>query len=422
MDLELYIEKKLKGKSSPCVLIIGTLDTKGPEISYLKKRIEEEGVSTVVLDSGILGQPVDIIPDISREIVAKASGSTLEDIRNIGIRGPAVEQMLKGVSVCSIALHKLKICHGVISLGGAEGAILASAGMQVLPVGIPKLIVSPLAAGKRQFGPFIGIRDVMIMHSVIDILGLNSVSRLIFDQAAGAISGMVKAMTRSSVNEKASVKTVGITMLGNTTKAVERIQKAIEAKGFEAIIFHSSGVGGAAMEEMIKEGRIGSVIDFTCNELTDHLVGGFHDAGENRLEAAGNYSCPQVIVPGCVDFFCQGAPKTIPEKWKNRPSYYHNPSFTLIRTSRKEMLQIAEIMAKKLNKAKAAVNVLIPIKGLSIPNREGDVFYDSEGDELFRERLKEKLDNRISVKEIDAHINDEKFSTVVCEAFFTLIE
>ncbi len=411
--------------SPPTVILIGTLDTKGPEIAYLRNRIRAEELNTLVLDSGILGEPNNITPDITREEVARASGSDLESIRNAGTRGAAVEQMMKGVAATCARLFKEGRCHGVISLGGAEGAVLASAGMQVLPVGVPKLIVSPLAAGRRTFGPFIGIRDVMVMHSVIDILGLNSVSRLIFDQAAGAISGMVKAMSsdpRPATSGGLRTRVVGITMLGNTTKAVERMKPRLEEKEFEVIIFHSSGVGGAAMEEMIREGRISAVIDYTTDELTDHFVGAFHNAGPRRLEAAGEQGIPQVVVPGCVDFFVQGPRESIPEKWKSRAAYYHNPSFTLIRTSRDEMAQIGKIFAEKLNAAKGPVRVAIPLGGLSIANQPGGELYDPEGDRQFREVVKATLRKDIPLVEVDAHINDEAFTNKVLKLFFEIVD
>ena len=271
------------------VVLIGTLDTKGAEIAYLRERIRQAGVKTCVLDAGILGEAQGIVADISRQEVAVAAGRNIDEIRNAGTRGAAVEEMMKGVAAVCRRLHAEARCNGVISLGGAEGAVLASAGMQALPLGIPKLIVTPLASGHRQFGPFVGTRDVMIMHSVIDILGINRISRLIFDQAAGAIVGAVQKMAARRPSDAFDANTVvALTMLGNTTHAIEVIKPQLEARGYEPIIFHSNGVGGAALEEMIREGRIQAVIDYTTNELTDHLVGGFHDAGPTRLEAAGN--------------------------------------------------------------------------------------------------------------------------------------
>jgi uncharacterized protein (UPF0261 family) len=229
----------------PTVVLIGTLDTKGPEVAYLRDRILESGLKACVLDAGILGEAVGICPDIPRQEVARAAGKHINEIRNAGSRGAAVAQMMRGVAAICRQLHAERKCQGVVGLGGAEGAVLASSGMQVLPIGVPKLIVTPLASGRREFGPFIGTRDIMVMHSVIDILGLNSVSRLIFDQAAGAIAGAVKAMI-SAIQPACSDKNkvVAITMLGNTTKAVETIKSQLDARGYEPIIFHSNGDGG----------------------------------------------------------------------------------------------------------------------------------------------------------------------------------
>jgi uncharacterized protein (UPF0261 family) len=408
--------------SAPTVVLIGTLDTKGPEISYLRDRIREAGCQTLVLDSGILGGPIGIVPDLSREEVARASGHDLEHLRKEGKekgRGAAVELMMKGIQAAILRLYKEGRCQGVASLGGAEGAVMAAHAVQVLPVGVPKVIVSPLASGRRIFHPFIGIRDVMVMHSVIDILGINSVSREIFDQAAGAVAGMALALARRESGKASDPKrVVAITMLGNTTRAIQHVIKPrLEEKGYEVLIFHSNGVGGAAMEEMVRERRIGAVIDYTTDELTDHLVGGFHDAGPRRLEAAGELGLPQVVVPGCVDFFVQGPKEAIPEKWRGRKAYYHNPSFTLLRTSREEMLEVARTLARKVNGAKGPVAVAVPARGLSIPNVPEGAFWDPEGDAAFRAELRKGLRPDIECAEADAHINDEKFAEKVLELF-----
>ena len=406
--------------SALTVVLIGTLDTKGPETAYLRDRIREAGLQTCVVDTGILGDPVDIEPDISRSEVALAAGKSLEEVRHAGSRGAAVEDMMKGIAAVCARLYAQGRCHGAISLGGAEGAVLASAGMQALPVGLPKLIVTPLASGRRPFGPFVGIRDVMVMHSVIDILGMNSVSRLIFDQAAGAITGAVRQMHSGAQSTFAAGKVVGVTMLGNTTAAVEVIKQRLEGRGYEPIIFHANGVGGAAMEEMIREGRLGGVIDYTTGELTGHRVGGFHDAGPRRLEAAGECGVPQVVVPGCVDFIVQGPRSTVPEQWRDRPAYYHNPSFTLIRATREEMLEVAHRMADCLNRAKGRVAVAIPTQGLSIPNCPGGEFWDPEGDAAFRVALRGALRKQIHCVEVDAHINTQAMADAVARLFFEI--
>jgi len=403
------------------VVLIGTLDTKGPETAYLRDRIREAGLQTCVIDAGILGEPIGLEPDISRWEVARAAGKDLEEIRDAGSRGAAVDEMMQGVRAVCARLYAQGRCQGAVSLRGAEGAVLASAGMQALPVGVPKLIVTPLASGRREFGPFVGIRDVIVMHSVVDILGLNVVSRLIFDQAAGVIAGAVRQMQRATrPMAGAASKVVGLTMLGNTTKAVEVIKRRLEARDYEPIIFHANGVGGAAMEEMIREGRLQGVIDYTTDELTDHLVGGFHDAGPRRLEAAGECGLPQVVVPGCVDFFVQGPRNTVPEQWRDRPAYYHNPSFTLIRANREEMLEVAHRMADKLNRAKGPVAVAIPTRGLSIPNHPEGEFWDPECDAALRAALRGSLREQIQCVEVDAHINTQEMADAAARLFFEI--
>jgi uncharacterized protein (UPF0261 family) len=407
--------------ATPTVVLLGTLDTKGREIAYLNDQIRQSGLGTCVLDMGILGEPIGIEPDISRHEVARAAGRDLEEIRNSGSRGAAVEKMMKGVASVCRRLYLDGRCHGTVSLGGAEGAMLASAGMQVLPLGVPKLIVTPLASGHRQFGPFVGTRDVMVMHSVIDILGLNEVSRVIFDQAAGAMVGAVRKMAgRTRAIATAANRVVGLTMLGNTTEAVGAIKMHLDERGYEPLIFHSNGVGGRAMEEMIHERRIGAVIDFTTDELTNHLVGGFHDAGAQRLEAAGELGLPQVVVPGCVDFFVQGPRNSVPDRWRHRAAYFHNPSFTLIRTSRDEMIEVAKRMAEKLNAAKGPVVVVTPTGGFSIPNCPGGEFWDPAGDTAFRDHLKRSLAKKIRYVEIDAHINSKQMVDMVVQSFFEI--
>ncbi|HYF49344.1 MAG TPA: Tm-1-like ATP-binding domain-containing protein [Planctomycetota bacterium] len=399
------------------VLVIGTLDTKGPESRYLKERIEALGVRTLVLDSGILGEADGIVPDYPRQDVAKAAGHTIDELRNAGSRGKAVERMLIGVRKIALDLFAKKEIHGVVALGGAEGSVLATAAMKALPLGIPKLVVSPIASGRRHFGPFVGTRDVLVMHSVVDILGLNSVSTSVFDNAAAAISGMARSYeSQAGQPTKVVKKQIAATMLGNTTRPLMSIKKQLEPRGFDLVIFHANGVGGPAMEELIDDGHFKGVIDYTLSELAGQEAGGFHVGGENRLAAAGNAGIPQVVVPGCVDFIVFGPKDEVPEKFRGRPSYYHNPEFTLVRVSGDEQLRIARRMAAKLNPSKGRVSVLIPLRGLSIPNHEkGGEFWDPVADAAFRKELKSALNPEIEVREIDAHINDESFATAVLD-------
>ncbi len=431
----------------PIVLLIGTLDTKGREIAYLRDRLRDLGLGTLVLDSGILGEPLDCAPDISREQVARAAGYTIDELRTIGTRGAAVERMVHGVERLALDLFALGRFDGLVCLGGAEGAVLGASAARVLPIGVPKLIVSPIASGQRRFGPFVGTRDVMVIHSVVDILGINPISMTVFDNVAAAMRGMLEhghrlaphpltsppsalrlSPTLGRGGEEAAAtaggrgeRYVGVTMLGNTTKGVMVAKDLLAARGYEAVIFHSNGVGGPAMEEQIEQEMFVGVIDYTTNELSDPLLGGFH-AAPGRLERAGAQGLPQVVVPGCVDFACFGPRHAVPEALRDRPAYYHNPEFTLIRLNRDEMAQVGATMAGKLSAARGPVAVLVPLGGLSIPNVPGGAFHDPQADAAFHAALRAGLRPDIPLRFVEAHINDEPFARAVAEAFLELVE
>ncbi len=398
------------------VLLIGTLDTKGPETAYLRDRVREFGCDTLVLDSGILGEAVGIQADFPRQVVAEAAGSTLDALRHAGTRGKAVEEMLKGVRKLSLALFAQGKIHGVASLGGAEGAVLAAAAMKVLPVGFPKLIVSPLASGHRKFAPFIGTKDIFVMHSIVDILGINPVSRAVFDNAAAAIAGMAKSYEAGQASPASlpERKAIAATMLGNTTRPLMRIKPAIEQQGVDFVIFHANGVGGAAMEELIP--TFSGILDYTLSEVAGYIAGGFHNAGSTRLDAAGAAGIPQVIVPGCLDFMVFGAKYEIPEQFRDRPTYYHNPEFTLVRLTPDEQLAATRFVVEKLNQATGPVSVFVPLAGGSVmDNRQGGSFWDADLNARCHQLLREGLHPRIVYHEMDAHINDDAFADAVLE-------
>lgn len=400
----------------PTVVVAGTLDTKGREIAYLAARIAAGGLGVLVVDIGVLGGSETIAPDVTREEVAHAAGRTLRAVQEIGTRGAAAAIMAAGLERVVDGLYRAGRCQGMAALGGAEGAFIAARGMQALPLGVPKLIVTPVAAGRRPFGPFVGLRDVTIMHSVVDIGGLNPLSLTVFDVAAGAIAGMVRARGGAPA-QWAGARQVGLTMLGNTTPAVMRLEAALSAKGYTPVVFHANGVGGQCLEQLAEEGAFVGVIDFTTDELTDEVVGGYHAAGPHRLEAAGRLGLPQVVVPGCVDFFVAGPHESLPEAWRGRPTYDHNPVLTLVRTSRDEMVAVARVMAGKLNAARGPVAVAVPRGGLSIPNRPGGEFWDPEADTAFVSALRAGLRRDILVTEVEAHINDPAFADTVLELF-----
>lgn len=397
------------------VLLIGTLDTKGPETAYLRDRVRELGCDTLVLDSGILGEAVGIDADFTRQQVSIAAGSSIDALRNAGTRGKAVEEMLKGVRKIALDLFAEGKIHGVASLGGAEGAVLAASAMKVLPVGFPKLIISPLASGHRKFAPFVGTKDVMVMHSVVDILGLNPVSRAVFDNAAGAIAGMAHVYElRQSTPEKSDERpSIAATMLGNTTRPLMHIKPAIEAKNFDFVIFHANGVGGSAMEELIARNTFAAILDYTLSEIAGFVAGGFHNGGPQRLEAAGKAGISQLIVPGCLDFIVFGAKHEIPESLRDRPMYYHNPEFTLVRLTREEQLQATRLVVEKLNKATGPASVVVPLGGGSVMDIQGGAFWDPDLNEQCRTILRQGLNKHIQYREVEGHINDNSFADVV---------
>jgi uncharacterized protein (UPF0261 family) len=403
------------------VLIVGTMDTKGRESAYLASRIRAGGCDVLLMDVGILGEAEDIDCDITRRAVAQAADTTIDALRNAGSRGKAVDGIREGARRIARRLAGERCIHGAISLGGAEGAVLAASVMQQLPLGMPKIIVSPIASGQRTFGPFVGTSDISVMHSVVDILGLNSIACQVFDSAAAAVAGAAQHYERACVAAIAP-RTRGqyaATMLGNTTRPLMQIRPPFEADCGDLVIFHANGVGGAALEESVEAGIIDGVLDFTLSEIIAHIAGGFHDAGPDRLEAAGRLGLPQLVVPGCIDFMVCGPLAKLPDQWRDRPLYYHNPEFTLVRASEPEQLEAARQIARKLNAARGPVVVRVPTRGLSVPNCEVDpgggsgVFWNPSIDAAFRELLRSSLDPRIDYAEVDAHINDPSFADLV---------
>jgi len=400
------------------VLILGTLDTKSQEIQYLRDRVLESGLGAIVLDNGVLGEPQGIVPDIEARETARAAGTTLEEVRKKPSRGEAIDEMIKGCKVLVRKLYDEGRIHGAISFGGAEGGVMAATAMQVLPPGFPKIVITPLASGVRPFGPFIGKRDMMVMHSLIDIVGINDISRTIFDNASAAIIGMAKNYRPMEIKGE---KNVALTALGTVQKAINFICPQLIKAGYQPIIFHATGVGGQIMEEFIEQKTFCGVIDLSPNELTDHLVGAFHDAGPHRLEAAGKMGIPQVIIPGCVDFFAVGPADTIPEKWRDRRKYYHNPAYTLIRPTHEEMREIGKMFCRKLNAAKGPVRVILPLRGMSIGGLKGGTTYDPEGDQILFDTLKKGLSVDIPVFELDCHVNEEVLANKAVEEFFKMM-
>lgn len=405
---------------SKTVVLIGTLDTKGREFAYIRDRLRELGLNTTVVDTGILGDPLGIEPDIDHAEVARRGGTTLEALQNAGSRGRAVEGMREAVKSLTRTLYREGKLDAIFSMGGAEGAVMGAAAMMQLPIGVPKVLLSPIASGKHYFDPLVGTSDIMVVHSVVDILGLNPIACTVFDNIAAALHGLVEHGRRGLPEPDPEGRYVAVTMLGNTTKAVMALKERLAESGYEAVIFHSNGVGGPAMEELAEAGQFVGVIDFTTNETNDPMVGGIHDAGPDRLRRVGRLGLPQVVVPGCIDFsvFHSGA---IPETLRDRPVYDHNPEYTLVRTTREEMVELGRIFTERLGEATGPLVIAVPTRGLSIPNVPDGPFWDPESDAAFLETLRDGLGSRFPIHTFDQHVNDPAFGRQVADLFVQLL-
>lgn len=407
------------------IAIIATLDTKGPETAFLKSCIEAAGVSTVVMDTGILEQrdPAGPSPDVSADRIAEEGGenraeliakSAERETRNCGIRA-----MSRGAAKILRQLYDHKQICGVIGLGGAQGTEIGTYAMRSLPIGVPKMMVSTVASGQTPFGIYTGTRDLTMMHSVVDILGLNSLLRQVLANAAGAVVGMVRAGSMAAPST--SLK-IGITIYGQTTPAALAIKPQLEARGYEVFAFHSNGTGGQAMEELAVEGMLDGLFDLSTHEITDEIFGGIHAGDANRLLAGGLKGIPRLVVPGGLDIITLRKLETVPDIYRNQPYVKHNPHITLVRLTVEQMVRVADVMVARLNQATAPVIVAIPKGGFSFYNKDGLHFRDIEADEAFIQTLKMKLKPEIEICELDGHVNDPVFIEAILSIFERLMQ
>ena len=403
---------------SKSVLIIATLDTKGPEAAYIRDGLNRLGIKTTVIDTGILGEPLDITPDISHEELAKFGGITLHELQNSGTRGRAVEQMRRFVIDKVQDLYSKGEVLGAIGIGGAEGSVMSAGALMTLPIGVPKIVLSPIASGRHEFGPLVGTSDMLVMHTVIDILGLNNISKTVFDNAVAAMAGLIQ-YGHPLAKPPENSKYVAVTMLGNTTTAVMALQTELAKHGFEVITFHANGVGGSAMEELAEAGQFVGVIDFTPSEVVGAIVGGIHNAGPRRMKRVGALGIPQIVVTACVDFSVHHT-TSIPPEFSNRPIYDHNPEFALLRVSKAEIIKIANYLAECANLATGAIEIVIPTQGFSIPNIPGGVFWDREADSAFEEALISNTKSSVRIEKFAMHANAPEFGIAVAQRFLAL--
>jgi uncharacterized protein (UPF0261 family) len=391
------------------VVLLGTLDTKGEEYDFLRRKVREEGVDVLLVDTGVLGVPL-AEPDISREEVAEAAGANAQELAESGDRGAAVEAMARGAAEIVKELYTQGRLDAVLALGGSGGTAIATHAMRELPVGVPKLVVSTMASGDTR--PYVGAVDIALMYSVVDIAGLNPISERILGNAAAAAAGMAKSQRPQAEAEN---PLVGATMFGVTTPSVTEARKRLEDLGYEVLVFHATGAGGQAMEALMRSGFITASLDITTTELADELVGGVLSAGPERLEAAGELGIPQIVSLGALDMVNFGPFETVPAEFRDRLLYKHNPTVTLMRTTPEECATLGRLIAEKLNRARGPVTVFVPLKGVSLIATDGQVFYDPVADEALFGALREHLDPEIDLRELDLDINDPAFAQAMAD-------
>ena len=395
--------------SDKTVVLVGTLDTKGDEYAYLRDRLKLHGVRTLLIDVGTLAAPVTE-PDIDRYEVAAATGVDVEELERARDRGRAVGAMAGAAAALVRRLYEDGRCDGVLAAGGSGNTAIATSAMRALPVGVPKLMVSTVAAGDTR--DYIGAGDVTLMASVTDVAGINSISARILANAAAAMAGMVDAPPVQLSDQR---PLIGATMFGVTTPCVTTAREALEKRGYEVLVFHATGTGGMAMEGLIDSGFISGVLDVTTTELCDQLVGGVFPAGPERLEVAGRRGLPQVVSLGALDMVNFGARATVPPQFENRNLYVHNPSVTLMRTTPEECAELGRTIARKLAGARGPVALFLPLKGVSAIDSEGGPFHDPAADEALFEALRENLAPNVELHELEHNINDPEFALAMAD-------
>jgi uncharacterized protein (UPF0261 family) len=416
------VRRVARPASSLRILLIGTLDTKSRDISYLASLIREEGATPIVLDAStrVGRSELDTAHElVGRERVAAAAGHTIEKIDAMP-RGEAIEAMRAGVAKLTVDMADQRQIHGVVCIGGA-GAHLSGPAFQALNLGFPKLVVSPLASGDRTFEPYVGLRDVAVLHSVADIAGVNSLTSRVYRLTAGYIVGAAHAAGNDAAVEEWP-PTIAISMNGNTTPAVARASEELERRGLSCVSFHANGVGGRAMESFIESGQAVGVLDYTTTELGARVLGGLMDPGPTRMEAAGRAGIPQVLVPGCVDFITAGRWAATEAEFPGRVLFAHNPELTLVRLNRKEMVALGHMFAEKANLAVGPTVICVPLRGFSVPDSEGGLFWDPEADTAFVEALQQDLEAHVQLERVDAHVNSAEFVKVAVERLLTLLD
>lgn len=394
-------------------MLVGTLDTKGREYAYLRERIRGHGADVVLVDVGILGEPLTE-PDVTRQEVAAAAGADVEQLAAAGDRARAIAAMGRGAAAVARRLYDDGRLDAIGALGGTGGTTLATKAMRALPVGVPKLMVSTVASGNTE--QYVGTVDVTMMPSVVDVAGINRVSERIFANAARALAGL--ACPEEEVPEETRPLVVA-SMWGVTTPCVAAARQRLEVLGYDVLVFHQTGTGGRSLEQLVASGHVAGVLDVTTTELADELCGGIWPAGPERLETAGRLGIPQVVSLGALDVIvisATGLPDPLPERFRGRPVYLHDELLAATRATPDECRQLAAVLARKLNAATGPTALFVPLRGFSLLSTEGALLHDPEADGALVETLRDELDqSRVELHELDTDVNDPAFAVALAE-------
>ena len=400
-----------------CILILGCFDTKAEVFSFLRTCILSSSEKVIMINTGVLGTTDLFHIDFESDVVALEAGYNISDLRRDRDRGHAMEIMGKGAARIVSKLFAQGLVKAAIGMGGGGGTYIAISAMQEIPFGIPKLCVSTLAT--KDLSRQIGNKDITLMPSIVDVAGLNSILKLLVNQAAEAVCAMANVVPAKNFTGSGSI---AISMFGNTTACVDKCTELLNQKGYEVLAFHATGVGGETMEALIREGCFEAVLDITTTELADELCDGILSAGPDRLTAATETGIPQVVVPGCLDMVNFAHRDTIPEKYKNRDLYSWAPDVTLMRTNEEENIVLGKTLAQKLNRSAAPVAVVLPLKGLSQIDAEGGIFYRPDTDQALFESIKNNVNESVEIIEADAHINDVHFAELLVDTLLTMMK
>lgn len=396
------------------IAVLGTLDSKGHEHAFVAEKIRSLGHTPVLIDVGSYGDP-QVKPDYTRFDVADAAGKDLKELYAAKDRGACVVAISEAIPIFISQLQEEGKIDGIISLGGGGGTSIGTAAMRALPIGFPKLMVSTLASGNTAH--YVGTKDIVMMPSIVDVAGLNSISKMLFTKAAGAICGMVDISVEETSSEEKPI--VVASMFGNTTECINKASEVLENAGYEVLVFHATGTGGKTMEALIETGMVAGILDVTTTEWADELTGATLSAGATRMDAMSKMKVPTVVSPGCVDMANFGERESVPAEFEDRLFYIHNAQVTLMRTTASECAELGKILAEKTNANPAPTSMILPLKGVSVISQEGQPFYDKDADTALFDSIKESYKG--DVIEMDCDINDESFAVAAAEQLIKLM-